>query len=562
MSIKPRTVLFLIVALSLFSLCKSSLAQQVPTTAEPGILMRSLEQKQIQRRAPKELMTVAPDKADAQKPSAEKAFKLQNVLLDGSSIYDQQDVNAVASDYIGKEASLADLNALARALTTKYRNDGYIFSRVIVPPQKIADGTVRLTAIEGHITDVEFVGDFTDDNGLIKDFSDKIKKSSGPTNEKEIERYLLLIDDLPGIKARSVMSPSETPAGGKITIYIEQDSFEGSLGMDNRGSRSLGPYRATGVAAVNSLFGIHDRTTLRGIFTTDIEEMLYGEITHEEQLGAEGVRLKARYSRMRERPGSNLAYLDIKGNSDNFDLESLYPLIRSRKFNVNILGGFNSTGSQTYVLDSKTSEDRVRSLRIGSHVDFMDSWGGISQIEPQLTKGVPLFGATKDGTGRTRANGEHAFFRANLAAVRVQELWDKFSMQVSMAGQYAATPLLASEEFTLGGPSFGRAYDSGEIVGDSGLTGAVELRYGEQLDNPYVESYQFFTYYDSGRVWNMHPVVEESKTAALSSVGGGVRFNLGYEISGSLEANVPLTRKVSAEGDKDARFFFNVLKRF
>ena len=66
----------------------------------------------------------------------------------------------------------------------------------------------------------------------------------------------------------------------------------------------------------------------------------------------------------------------------------------------------------------------------------------------------------------SRANGEHDFTRAKLSATRIQDLWaPNWSAYMSLAGQYAFDPLLASEEFALGGPVYGRAYDAGEENG-------------------------------------------------------------------------------------------------
>ncbi len=558
---KIRTASFLL-ACAVTSLCNAARAEQIPSTAQPGVLLRSLEKQSIEPTlSAQDIIVIQKGKNEAGDLSEDKAFTLQSLTLEGSTLYGQEAVNDVIRDYVGKQTSFADLNAIGARLTAMYRNDGYIFSRVIVPPQKIKDGVVHLKALEGRVTDVKIVGTYKDDNHLIKDMAEKIK-ASVPTNEKDIERYLLLINDLPGIKARGVISPSQTPGGGELTITIEQKDLEGSVGIDNRGSRNLGPFQATAIAAANSLFGIHDRTTVRVISTTDAKELMYGEITHEEQLGTEGANVVFRYARTRSRPGDNLAYLDIKGNSDNFDAETMYPLLRSRHTNVNLLAGFNSLGSESSILGIKTVEDRVRSLRIGSHVDFTDSWAGITQVEAKVIKGLSIFDATPDGAGRSNINGKHDFLRTDVSATRVQDLWDKFSLQVSGHGQYTQDPLLSSEQFLIGGQGFGRAYDSGELTGDQGIVGAVELRYGEETGNRYIPAYQFFTYYDSGRVWNLNSVVGQAGTDAISSAGGGVRFNLDYDISGSFELDKPLTRQVSAEGNKDTRIFFSLLKRF
>ena len=536
---------------------------QVPTTADPGIILRDLEQGD---RAPSRLedtITYGEDAVSDKKLSQEKMFTLQSIQLKGSTVYQQNTMNELASEYIGQPVSFADLNTIALNITRRYRNDGYMFSRVILPPQEIENGIITLQAIEGKLTDVEVVGDFKDHNDLIKNMAQKIQ-SEGPTNSEELERYLLLIDDLPGIKARSLIQPSKTPGGGKLIITIEQDGFEGSAGIDNRGSKYFGRTRGTLVGAANSLFGIHDRTTGRVIVTKDTEELRFFDITHEEQIGTEGTRLKARYAVTDTEPGSSLKPNDVEGDSESFDLEALHPLIRGRQLNLNILGKFTALNSESEILGIEVSEDRVRYFTVGGRFDFTDSLAGVTQVDFGVSKGVDWLNATDDGLGRTRSNGEHEFWRANVNAIRLQDLPGDFSMQLSADAQYSPDPLLASQEFAVGGAAFGRAYDSGEISGDRGIAGAIELRYGGPVESEYLNSYQVYTFYDVGKVWNEETLVAEQDHESLASAGVGVRMNFAKDISGYLELNHPLTRDVAAEGDDgdNPRIFFSILKRF
>jgi hemolysin activation/secretion protein len=549
------------VTTSMYAFSDVAYAVTVPSSAQPGVVIRGFEGE---KRAPSRLddtITFSGEKDIAKGASAKKAFTLNKVILEGSTVYNQADIDALAKDSLGASVSFADLDALARSITRKYRADGYVFSSALLPPQKIKDGVVVMRAVEGRITNVVLEGNFKDDNNLIRDLAEKIK-AAGPSNTKDIERYLLLIDDLPGIKARSVVKPSVTPGGGDLVITVEQDDFEGSASIDNRGSDYLGPYRGTLIGAANSLFGIHDRTTVRGILTSQTSELRFADVTHEEQLGTEGFRLKGRFAVTRTEPGEELKAFDLKGNSHLFDLEGMYPILRGRQYNVNLLSGFTALNSETEISSITTAEDRVRSVRAGGQFDFTDALAGVNQFELLLTHGLDGLGATDDGAGRSRTNGEHSFFRTNLTATRIQELGGNFSAQLSAAGQYSPDALLASEEFTVGGPEYGRAYDSGEIAGDRGVSGSLELRYTSDPFADFIKSQQFYVFYDAGKVWNKDAVVGEYSSASLASAGLGVRFNLEQDVYGYVELDTPLTRNVNSEHDDDSRIFFSLLKRF
>ncbi len=535
---------------------------QVPPSVEPGIVSRSLEQPDRNRGKLEGGILTAPKGETAPKGSTRKVFTLTGVVVDGSTVYSQSDFKSIVAPFVGKTVSFADLNRIAADMTRQYREDGYVFSRVVVSPQKVKDGVVHMRAVEGRVGKVEIRGDVKDKNGLIHALADKIR-NAGPANTRTIERYLLLIDDLPGVTARSFVKPSATQGAGDLIIVVEEKPVEASFSVGNRGSRYVGPWRGEAVGAFNSLLGIHDRTTLRGIMTAQTKELRYGEITHEEQLFDDGLRLKARYAVTSTEPGGTLSPLGINGDSKLFDFEVLYPIIRGRNTNFNVSGGFDANNTATDLSGIEVGRDRVRSVRLDSMLDHVDGFRGINQLDVSVTKGVRAFNATDDGLGRSRANGRQDFVRYNATASRVQDLWwQGVSVMASATGQYAPDPLLASEEFTLGGDDFGRAYDAGELAGDKGYAGVLELRYGGEGSGEWLESYQFYGFIDYGKVKNIDPVVGESAQDSLTSAGGGVRYNLAYDLSGYLEADKPLNKPVVAEGDDGTRVFVKLTKRF
>ena len=535
---------------------------QVPTSADPGIVSRSLE-REDRNRGTLDGNIVLPQMEDQViEGSTEKVFKLTDVTVEDSTVYDQADFNKIIGEFKGQDVSFSDLSRITNNMTRKYREDGYIFSRVILPPQKIQNGVVRVQAVEGRVENVEVTGEYKDRGGLIRSMANKIH-SDGPTNTRDIERYLLLIDDLPGITARSFVKPSQTQGAGDLVIVVEQDPFEGSVTLDNRGTRFVGPWRGEFVGAFNSLFGIHDRTTLRGIVASQSEELQYGELIHEEQLFTEGLRVKGRYAITSTKPGGSISSLGIEGDSELFDVEALYPVIRSRDLNLGINGGFTANNTTTELSGIEVGRDRIRSGRLNSTLDFTDRLRGINQFDLGLTQGLRVLDATSDGIGRSRANGEHDFLRFNATATRVQDLWwPGVSALVSATGQYTSDPLLASEEFTVGGAGFGRGYDSGEIAGDKGYAGLLELRYSNAVASQLLQSYQVYTFVDYGKVKNIDPVVGEAEEDSLTSAGVGVRYNLNYDLSGYLEVDKPLNKQVNAEGDDDTRVFMTLTKRF
>jgi hemolysin activation/secretion protein len=151
--------------------------------------------------------TVVPLKPKSIKPvfpsELEKAkFVLNHLLIKGATVYDKRNFKSFYKKYLKKELTLKNIYEIAQKITNKYRNDGYILSKAIIPPQKIDNGVVILQIIEGYIDQVIVQGPLRGPRKLLNAYRRNILRSR-PLRSLDLERYLLLIDDLPGVTARS-----------------------------------------------------------------------------------------------------------------------------------------------------------------------------------------------------------------------------------------------------------------------------------------------------------------------------------------------------------------------
>ena len=205
---------------------------------------------------------------------------------------------------------------------------------------------------------------------------------------------------------------------------------------------------------------------------------------------------------------------------------------------------------------------RVRALRGGASYDTSDKFSGTDLLSFEASQGVSWFNATDGGAGRTNLAANPNFLKLNMDASRIQDLTHGFSLLTAATGQVSSNALPSSEQMSLGGVGFGQAYDGGEIGGDQGVAGKLELRYGQQTGQRFLDSYQLYSYYDIGSVFNRAPAASSPKEQSLASVGAGVRANFNENLYGYVEVGVPLTRKVNAEGDENPRVFFSLTGRY
>ena len=461
----------------------------VPGSAEPGRLQQQFQPPPAPAPTPEVISPEIPE----QVPPGEAAkirFHLREVIVDGSTRYSPDQLKALYSDYLGHEVSLVDIYRIADVITAKYRSDGYVLSRAVVPAQRISNGVVHIRVVEGFINRIIIQGTET---AAIKAYADRLTQVR-PLTADDLQRYLLLINDLPGVQARGVLAPAEGVLGGSdLTIIVTRKRTDFSVSLDNHGSKFVGPLELFSQAAINDPSGLSDQLMFRYITTpVDEQELRYFELDYGVPIGTDGLKLFLSGTGNTSHPGGTLQTPFLRTESDGeAGLARLsYPLIRSRAENliVDVSFTYRNAFLNQFALPSDTRlvssyEDRLRVLRTGVNYDRIDGWEGRDFLRVELSRGLPIMDATAGGqaSGVSRPGGKSQFWKASLDASRLQSLnvitpGLGLLTAISASGSFGQQ-LLASEQFGVGGAQFGRGYDSSEILGDYGAAAKAELQY-------------------------------------------------------------------------------------
>ncbi len=559
----PAVALAALLAVFLVSLAPA-LAQQVPPAAEPGTIQKRLEPPLQPKAVPP---IDIPDTGRAIPPPGAEAtrFVLTDLLVDGNTVYTEEELMPLWEGLLGQEITLTQFYGVAAAITVRYRNDGYILTRALVPPQEIIDGVAEIEVIEGYIDNVIVEGD---SSGPAAQIEDKIAAimDSQPLRAEVLERYLLLLNDLPSVSVQSILRPSPmTPGASELIILLEESKFSAAVSLDNRGSRFLGPYQYGANIRIDNAFELYESTEFNLIGTAELSELMFLSVTHTQPLTSEGTTLTVIASHTATAPGSTLEVFNVEGDSDAISAAVVHPVVRTRSRNISVVGGFDFRNVTTKILDTTDTKDRIRSVFVGGTLDFVDQFRGISLIGAELRQGLDILDATESGSANlSRSGGRSDFTKITAAVRRKQSLARGLSLSAAFTGQYAFSQLLASEECGLGGEDFGSAYDAFELSGDHCLAGRLELQYGAASESEFIESYEIYGFYDLGAVWHIDGSNRNTRES-LASAGFGARTNLIEDIWGSLELAIPLTRSPTVDrddGQKKPRLFFSLTKRF
>ena len=537
-------------------------AQTVPSAAEPQRLDKRFEQPEV----PGSVMKPEIPETKSYKPSADLKkirFILKKIEVKGSTVYSHNAFKRWQKRFLDKKVSLALIYRFAEKITTKYRNDGYLLSRAIVVPQKIKDGVVKIQVIEGYIGNLKIRGPVKGSKVFLKSYAQGLLRSS-PLKAKDLERYLLLIDDLPGVSVESVLVPSkDEPGASELLLTLKHKNIDANAGIDNRGSKFNGPIQIRGGVNSNSALGVYERIGVQTIFTSSPDELFFFNGFGEVPVSSEGTKLFVSGSFSKSEPGSSLKQFEVEGDSSSFTVRLSHPFARSRGKNLKAYLGFTSRNSETDLLGTNITTDRLRIMNMGMAYDFVDRYRGVNLISVDLAKGIDFLDATGPGSANlSRADGRSDFTKLSGNILRLQQLGQGWSFLTGFSWQYAFDPLLSSEEFGLGGSQFVRAYDPSEVTGDQGVALKLELQKGIKTDWSYLKSFQAYLYFDHGTVLLRNPTAVEEDSTSLTSSGLGVRTNINEWLSGYFEAGLPMSRNVGTEGNKDPRFFFSINARY
>lgn len=544
-----------------------SVAQSLPGPASPERIEQRFQAPPVPKAAP-QITIPGPETPTLSEDALKIDFTLSALILDGSTVYKPDDVAPLAADLISKKVSLAQVFVLRDTLTAKYRRDGYILSQVIVPPQNVTDGVVHLQAIEGYVGNVSVQGDANDSRGLIIDMGERIM-AARPLTAETLERYVLLMQDIPGLTVQTVLRPAKnSPGATDLDLVVSHRTVTGYASIDDRGSKAIGPLQAQLGVNFNSLFGRDDLTALQLATVSPTKELRYASLQHNEILGPDGTRLNLSATCSHSKPAGALIDLDPLGNSQTWRVGIDYPVIRSSARTLRLGTALTALNSSVDLLGTRFSDDKVRYLSFTATYDIADTFFGDTHaastlITTELSKGLNALGAIRTGSPNLSvANGHSDFTRLNADVTRNQSISGPFGLGLAAAAQVAASPLLSAQRFGLGGSRFGRAYEPSELLGDNGLAASIEARYNLPPSDSVFSNPQIYAFYDIGKVWNRDPALGQPKSQSLASAGPGVRFELPHQFSSNIELAQPLTRDIASRANRRTRLLFSVASRF
>jgi hemolysin activation/secretion protein len=505
--------------------------------------------------APQNADAVLPPRAGtAQSPSGDNRplFRLREVVVEGASALSQAELGSAYAGFLGKEVSQTDLIQLAGALSDAYRAAGYHLSRAIIPVQDLKAGRLRVQVIEGSIAEIVVNGDEAGHFG-VRALLEPLKAES-PSRLASIERRLLLAADRAGSRITKTDLDEIGTATGRFRLTVTAQTWHRYLGAstDNMGSRAVGPWQSALAGALNSLLIPGDSLSVSGSFVPGSpHELRAGRIGYDVPLGVDSLRLGLSASRSEIRVGDLRRFDRTIAQTDTFELRASYAPLITRTQSLWLSAVLGIADTQERNAFGRISSDRFGYAGLGADYRIQMREGSTTNLSAVYRQGLGLIDGKPDSwMWLSRSGASPHFSLLNLGLAHVETPIENWSIRLAASGQLASGPLLASQQFYLGGQTFGRGFENGWLGGDSGLAGSAELRFDRKLTNSLIKGYQLFAFAEGGAT--VSRVRPKDVVQRLASVGGGVRVALNDNLQFGLTVARPLSTSSRSKWDRGA----------
>lgn len=450
-------------------------------------------------------------------------FQVREFLVEGENPLSPEQTRAVLDIFLGEHEGLEGLVEAAAELESAMVGAGHSFHRVILPPQTLGGDQVRLQVIVLKLANIEITGNkyFSSDNILA---SLPGLAPGTPPDTRTLARAIQVANEHPAKKLMLRLKESDAPDGIDAEIAVtDRRPWQAYSMLNNIGTDETGDYRLSAGFQHGNLLNRDDTLTLSYTTSPDhLEEVQQYGINYRFPIYALAGDLSLFYSHSDVDSGVVAQVFEVSGAGDFFGAQFRHTLpnlggyrhrfmagLESRYFenNISFSGAPIGIDVRTVPFTVQYSGDYAfERARVAFYLGYLHN------LPAGDRNNDTVYAAARAGAAR---DWEALRYGASL----IVSLPRKWSLNVDWIGQYAAEPLVAGEQFGLGGTDSIRGFDERVLTGDSGN----RVRLGIWTPQ-WRESIRLVGFLDAGHADLEQPVAGQRDSDTLVSLGVGLRW--------------------------------------
>jgi hemolysin activation/secretion protein len=204
----------------------------------------------------------------SQTKQGEVRFTVNQFELEGVKILPEAEVQGLLKAWLGRPITFDDLQSACDAIQNLYRQKGYTV-QAILPPQKIADGKVKIVITEaklGKVTVDMPQGETRFGQTRAAEYIIYANPVGKPLNTQHLERAIVILNETPGVMVSSQLEQGQNDGEVDVRLQLTQPGMlQGRVEANNYGSRTTGANQGVFALTLNNPMGYGDSVSVNGI---------------------------------------------------------------------------------------------------------------------------------------------------------------------------------------------------------------------------------------------------------------------------------------------------------
>ncbi len=465
--------------------------------------------------------------------------------VQGENPLSAEETARVVAPHRGEHTGIKSIEAAADALQKAINDKGFAFYRVVLPAQKPEGGLIVLKVVRFAVDSVRVTGNKHFSEANIQAAIPALR-SGVPPDARLVARSLAISNENPA--KRAAVHLRENTEGNAIDAEIQVEDRAPQqvfASVSNTGTSETGSWRTSiGYQHANLFDRDH---ILTASFTTspdhfdDVKQ--YG-LFYAVPLYALGDSLSAFFVYSDVTQGTVADFFQVSGAGKFFGARYTHALDKHNAYGHKLVA----------TLEERLFENNVKVIASGAAIGvdvgstplslrYEGSYLWTDKDPQQPARGSASFyveGSHNLGIGpdnnqtsyrANRAGADRAWSLARYGAEMTLRLPAKWTLNGRFDAQWAGEPLIAAEQFGMGGASSVRGFREREVSGDDGYRINLEL-----WSPPVAESVWFLAFVDAGHRRLYDPPPGQDSKENLASVGVGLRWNWRKKLEVSFDA--------------------------
>lgn len=465
-------------------------------------------------------------------PDQPTRFAVLEFVVVGNTVLAAETIERAVYPFMGEQRLIEDVQAARAALEKAYRDRGFGTVGVDIPEQRVDAGVVVLKVVEARVVRTRVTGSRYFSQGYILDKLTSAAEGGVP-HLPTLQTQLAEVSRTPDRRVTPVLRPGMEAGTTELDLVVEDRlPLHGSIELNNRASPNTSATRLQASLRYDNL--------LQRDHSAAFQLQLSPEAPREVQVFGASYTVPTgeagrdswlfSFTQSNSEVAAGVGSTTVFGKGRIWGLRrTLTLLLRDREYHLLTLGADLKDFDET--IEASAGNGFTTPLRYlplsASYVAILEDAAGRWQWGAGVALGIRGLASKEIQFADKRFGATGGYSILKFDAAREQGLpWWGMSARLRLDGQVTGQPLVANEQFVVGGVDSVRGYLESAAVGDSGLRGSLELRSPPLAGKhwPFVGALSAHGFVDGAATELRQPLPGQTSRYRLLSAGFGLRL--------------------------------------